>query len=277
MRVAMISNYPWDPVVVPGGVTAVAKQVTRGLARLPEIDLHVVCCMPGVPRDEVVERDGATIHFLTHNFRLSVALNLLPQRRKIGRVIRRLQPDLVHAQGLGTAAAAALDCDLPRILTVHGILWLEPIEAPSLITRLGGRLRQRIAFRQILRAENVIIISGYVAKILPPGPRYRIFTINNPVGDDLFALRNRPRSPHVLVVGGLRRRKDPLTSVRVMKRVLQVVPEATMSLVGVPSGTAWTSRWRATSPTAASATGSGSWAWCPTRLSGGSTSGPRCC
>ena len=54
MRVAMFSDYPTDPEVVPGGVCAVAVQIVRGLARLPDLDLHVICCMPGVRCDSVL-------------------------------------------------------------------------------------------------------------------------------------------------------------------------------------------------------------------------------
>ena len=64
MRVALVCNYPVDPTVVPGGVTAVAHYLVRGLTRVSDIDLHVVCCQRDVPRDSTEERDGATIHFL---------------------------------------------------------------------------------------------------------------------------------------------------------------------------------------------------------------------
>lgn len=238
LRVAMIAGYPWDPEVVPGGVTAVGLATTQALAGVPGLDLHVVCCQPGVPRDLTVERDGATIHFLHHNHRLSQLTAMRPQRRRIAAVLRELRPALVHAQGLGLPAAAALEAPLPHLITVHGIIWREPIEAPSPITRLGDLLRHRQARRQAARARNLVLTSGYVATVLPPAPDRRTFTIPNPVDADLFHLENRPTAPHVLVVGGLRRRKDPMTSVRVMERVLARLPDATMHLLGLPSGTA---------------------------------------
>jgi glycosyltransferase involved in cell wall biosynthesis len=211
---------------------------TRGLARIPEIDLHVICCQQDVPVDTVVERDGATIHFLRHHLRLTQLINLLPLRRKMARVVRNIQPDLAHAQGLGIPAAGALDTDLPCLISIHGIIWKEPSDHPSWITRLGDRLRRREAYRQVLQARNLVLSSHYVAKVLPPKGNYRRFIINNPVGDEIFRIRNQPQSPHILVVGGLRRRKDPLTSVRVMAQVIRQVPDATMHILGVCSGTA---------------------------------------
>jgi len=238
MRVAMTCNYPVDPKVVPGGVTAVAHYLVKGLGRLPGVDVHVICCQPDVPRDSVEERDGATIHFLRNPDRLSLTLDSWLPRRAIANVVRDIRPDLVHAQGLGLSTSAALDSKLPFVLSLHGIIWKEgAIHLPTLVKRLRGRLRAHRAYRQILRTRNVIITSGYAAEVLPKEREYRRFVVNNPVEERVFALRNAPTAPHVLMVGGTRQRKDPMTAVRTMERVLETVPDATMHVLGPPSGT----------------------------------------
>jgi glycosyltransferase involved in cell wall biosynthesis len=201
--------------------------------------MHVVCCQRDVPRDHVEERDGATIHFLTNDGQLTLLLNYGRQRRKVAGTIHRIRPDLVHAQGLGLAAACAIDSGRPFAVTVHGVIWKESgIRLPTLVKRLRGRIRARLALRQILRTENVFVISPYAAEALPPGRTYRKFFVNNPVSDRIFDIRNAPTSPRVLVVGGTRQRKDPMTAIRVMERVLREVPDAEMHLLGPPSGTA---------------------------------------
>ena len=234
----MTCNYPVDPKVVPGGVTAVAHYLVKGLAALSDIDLHVVCCQPDVLENRVEQRDGATIHFLTNRDRFSQLTDSRPQRRRIARVIRAIDPHLVHAQGLGLQTQAALDSGLPFVVALHGVIWREStIRLPTLAERLRGKLRARSAYRQILATRNVFITSGYAAKVLPAQGSYREFVVNNPVGDRLFGIRNEPETPHVLVVGGMRERKDPMTTVRVMERVLRDVPDATMHLLGPPSHT----------------------------------------
>ena len=238
MRVAMTCNYPVDPKVVPGGVTAVAHHLVKGLGRIPELDLHVVCCQRDVPRDSVEERDGATVHFLATPDRFSLTLRSLPERRRMARVIRSIAPDLVHAQGLGLSTAAAIDSRLPFVVSLHGIVWKEGhIRLPTFVKRMRGRLRAKRAYRQILRARNVIITSGYAAEVLPEERAYRKFVLNNPVSERIFVIRNAPASLHVLVVGGTRQRKDPLTAIRTMERVLAEIPAATMDILGPPSGT----------------------------------------
>lgn len=232
----MLCFYPRDLDVLPGGVAAVSYYLSRALARLGEIDLHLVCCQHDAERDLTVERDGLTVHFLRDSFRFSQVTGQRPQRRKMGATLRRLRPDLVHAQGIGVPAAAALDFGGPRALTVHGLFWREPNESPAWTTRVGNRIRARAYPLQIGRFRNQFVTSDYVGRSLPPG-EYRKFRINNPVGDELFAIENRPESPRVLVVGGLRARKDPLTSVAVMARTLEAVPDATMTMLGPASGT----------------------------------------
>ena len=59
----------------------------------------------------------------------------------------------------------------------------------------------------------------------------------NPVGEEIFSLRNRPTSPHIPVVGGLRHRKDPLAAIQVFEHVVAAVPDATMDLLGPDSNT----------------------------------------
>ena len=126
IRVAMTGAYPVDPEVIPGGVSAVAHYMAKGLASSPEIDLHMICCEVNVPRDEVVERDGVTVHFLTNKYRLSQLMNLYFQRRKVARVVQRIQPDIMHAQGLGLPTEACLDSGLPSIVAIHGDIVVHP-------------------------------------------------------------------------------------------------------------------------------------------------------
>ncbi|MFH1841975.1 MAG: glycosyltransferase family 4 protein [bacterium] len=238
MKVAMVGPYPLDSEVVPGGVAAVTQYLTRGLGRIDEIDLHVICCDSQVPQDGEEERDGATIHFRTCPRRLAQSTNWLFQRWLITKVLRYLKPDIVHGQGLELPALVALHSGLPHVVTLHGVIWKETeLDHPSWYRRLRGRFHARQALRQMLQLENVFIISEYAARMLPAAGNYRQFVVNNPIGNEMFTILNQPRSPHIIMVGGLRHRKDPLTGIRVMERVLETVPDATLHILGLMSGT----------------------------------------
>lgn len=238
MRVALICNYPVDPSVVPGGVTAVAHYLVRGLTRVSDVDLHVVCCQPDVPSDFTEERDGARIHFLATNGRFAQLLDERIERRRIARVLERIRPDLAHSEGLGLPTAAVRDSGLPHGVTLHGITWKEAgIHHASWIKSVRGRVRARRHLAQMLWARNVFVTSGYAAEMLPAKGNYRQFVINNPIGDAIFALKNEPSRPHVLFVGGTRHRKDPMTAIRAFEEATIEIPEATMHVIGPPSGT----------------------------------------
>lgn len=231
-------NYPVNPGVVPGGVTAVAHYLVRGLTRVSDVDLHVVCCQTDVVEDAEVERDGATVHFLATTGRFAQLLDERIERRKIAQVVRRIRPDLVHSEGLGLPTAAVRDSGLPHGVTLHGITWKEAsIHHPSWIKELRGKIRAKRHLDQIRWADNVFITSGYAAQMLPAGKEYRQFVINNPIGEEIFAIRNEPTAPHVLVVGGTRHRKDPMTAIRAFEEATRDLPEATMHVLGPSSGT----------------------------------------
>ena len=125
-----------------------------------------------------------------------------------------------------TATAAAADTQLPWAVTLHGVIWRESGLTHTSPTRwLRGRFFARQAYRQLLGVPNVFVISDYAAAMLPPDRPYRTFRINNPVGEEIFSLRNRPTSPHILVVGGLRHRKDPLAAIQVFEHVVAAVKQ----------------------------------------------------
>lgn len=239
IRVAMIASYPIDPGIVPGGVTAVAATLVLGLARRGDIELHVVCCQKDVTRDHTEMRDGALIHFLRDPDRLTQVFGWRSQRVAIARTLAEIRPDVVHAQGLGLATAAAIDSGLPFAISLHGILWKEAsMTHPSWVKRARGRIRARRAMRQLLATTNVFITSTYASRMLPEGRPYREFVVRNPAADELFAIENRPSvPPRILMVGGLRHRKDPLTAILVFEKVLRAFPGATLRIVGPPSHT----------------------------------------
>lgn len=235
----MIAEYPVDPTVVPGGVTAVAHTLARGLARRSDIELHIIACQKDVDVPRREERDGAQVHFVPNSDRWTQLLDWRVQRRDIARTLRGIPVDLVHAQGLGLTTAAAIDSGLPFLVSLHGILWKEAsMTHPSWKKRWRGKLRAQHALKQLLRTKNVFITSAYASEMLPTTQSYREFVVRNPAPDDLFTLENRPTSPpHILFVGGTRHRKDPLTALGALEGVSREHPGVTMSIVGPPSNT----------------------------------------
>lgn len=142
LTVAWFSYFPveWLPGV-PDEARNVPKQHPASWQRVlleefeksPELRLHVVVLRKQFTRDLTFERNGVTFH-LVHTaggwraptlFWLDTIL--------IRRVLRKVQPDVVHAWGTEQGAAlVAQRLGLPNVVTVQGLMsWYATITPPT--------------------------------------------------------------------------------------------------------------------------------------------------
>ena len=236
MRVAFLTPFPASPEMVPGGVAAVASNLVEGLGPAPGVDLHVISCSPEFPEPRTEERHGAAVHCLPAHARWAQLRGYRAERRAIARVLQRIRPDLVHANGLGWPVVAAAESGRPTATSLHGLTWIE-----LRMQRLRGlrgvrtRWRARREYAQVRDIRHLFINTDYVRGHLPEAPGRTVHFVRNPVSEAVFGIRNAPDRPTVLVVGGTRPRKDPLTALRTFRRVCRLVPEARLVLLGPPS------------------------------------------
>ncbi len=218
MRVAIAGDFPEDPQILVGGIQAVIYYTLTGLAAYADLELHVVSCEKWSQASQI----GRIIHrqyprWQTHHLPSPRAIShtrsmLTTDRRSVADALRALQPDLIHAHGQAAAYPwAAFNTGLPTVVTVHGINHLEAAIDPR-----GGRLRgwlRRFIWEQteracLRRAQDIVIISPFVADTIRPYTRARLHTIENPVEEGLFHLTRRPATPaRILYVGSIQKRK----------------------------------------------------------------------
>jgi glycosyltransferase involved in cell wall biosynthesis len=162
---------------------------------------------------------------------------LRPWREAAGRVLRELDADVVHGQGLLAGGLAVTDLHgPPRIVTAHG--------SHAQDTRgwrrrgLGAEARiavvERLATGVVARADAVVSVHPDPAVNLPSQPRRFVYipTIVDPVfagpgGTD-------PRPGRVLYCGGARRIKGWDLLAAAWPDVSAALPEATLHVVGWP-------------------------------------------
>ncbi len=234
MRVAIVGLYPRDPARLRGGVEAVTLQLSRGLARIPDVDVHVLVSEAGRPPGVERPEPGITVHSLGGAARFGNLLFALPDRRRIARALRALAPDIVHAHGAHRESLGALESGLPTVVTIHGILEAEIGLERSLGKRVRGMFRRQLVAAAFRRMRNVILLTPEVEEHYRDRLRgARTWVIGNPV-DARFFETTAAEDPNVLLFSGLLiPRKGIPNLLEAMARVVREVPDAKLRLAGM--------------------------------------------
>jgi len=227
--------------MILGGIQAVVYNTLQRLRDYGDLDLHVVTCekwrdrLPD--RAQVVQDGRLTIHYLPSSPRIPHTVSMwTTDRWAIGRRIKALAPDLIHAHGQAAAYPfAAFDTGRPAVVSVHGINMLE-----AQLERRGGWLRGSLrvglwghAERGCLRrATDLVVTSPFVGRVIAAHARGRLHVIENPVDETFLRLEPEPVPGKVLIVGTIRPLKGTMEAIQAMKLVRQQVPYAELCVVG---------------------------------------------
>ena len=189
MKVALVGVYPEDENRIRGGVEAVTLRLSRGLAAMDGIEVHVVVCDARRPPGRSSPRADLHIHSIGGAKKLGNILFALPDRRRIARALGEIGPDIVHAHSADRFALGAIESGIPAVVTIHGIIERESGLETGAAGRLRGYLRNRLAATALRRMKNVILLSPYVAEHYRDElAGARKWTIENPVDDRFFEL-----------------------------------------------------------------------------------------
>jgi len=241
IRVAMLGQYPLDEQRILGGVEAVMVPLLYSLARFRDLEVHVVTCQPGVEDRVTQTASGLPLHILR---RRRLGRITFHKRDVLGmrRALQRLAPDIVHAQGMGIYAAAAVHSPYPHVVTTHGIFSREAEFATGLASRFRGFLDSIHERYCLARVRNLISISPYVEEELMRmgGFDGRVYRIENPVADAYFTVSSEGEEATILYAGRVMPRKDLLTLLRALVRVRKEVPQVCLRVAGeTESGAAY--------------------------------------
>jgi glycosyltransferase involved in cell wall biosynthesis len=251
MRIAMVGPYPPPGRPPTGGIEAVSVSLVRALLD-SGVDVTVVTSTDLVRRPRE-ERDGdLTMRLVPAGTLSRGSVPYLAEGRLIMRTLRRLAPDIVHAQGQTHTTLAAIAAGLPTVVTLHGIIYRERLIGDPTATR-AARIRERAAKglyarfeRETLRrARDLIMISPYVRESVAPLSRARLHDIPNPIDDSFYAVRREPVPGRILFVGVISPRKNVLILARSFREVARRVPHASLHIVGRPGDRAYLDALRA--------------------------------
>ncbi|MDH7485894.1 MAG: glycosyltransferase family 4 protein [Anaerolineae bacterium] len=231
MRVALLGLYPVRPDWILGGEEAVIAMLAGRLSRDPTLDLHVITFRGAEAGDRVEKRPGLTVHRLAQP-----ALGRLTwhrvEIRRLHRLLRSLQPDVVHGHGSQVYAAAAVRSGFPAVVTVHGIMAREARTLQVWWRRMARTLDgwyERAALRDV---QDLIAISPYVLEAYPWLRPARVHCIENPVEDLFFETVRQEEPARLLCPARVIPRKGILFLLQALPPLLREFPALQLRIAG---------------------------------------------
>jgi len=235
MRVALFSRYPRSFGLPKGGVESVTVILARALARMADLDVHLVTLEKGLP-DEVVEKDGkVTIHRLVASSWPQI-LDILagPGRKRLIDKIRQLDPDVVHSHE--TFGLTMGGFEIPHVFTVHGFDHANIPAEGRPFARSRSLLWKIVENQGLGRQKAIISISPYVREMIEKyASRAAIYDIDNPVDDRYFDIPEDSQDStenRVLILGWINERKNTLGAVRAMAHAIRSGADGTLVVAG---------------------------------------------
>ena len=225
LRVAMIGNYPMDDHSIDGGVQAVTVYLANALAATNRLDLHVVTFKDGMHNYKIEKKRGFNLHIIP-NQSLGVYTFYYLNYCSLKHCLKRINPDMLHAQGAGMPGYLAVKTGIPSLITFHGML----AEDAKYMSKYTQRLRQKLYSLICERycrnnASHVINISPYVKKYFGSKLRAKTYYIPNPVKEDFFNLGGTEEKGRVLFAGRISHRKgimDLIAAVRHIRNKVKI-------------------------------------------------------
>lgn len=224
MRVVMLGQYPLDEQRIVGGIEAVMVPLLRKLATFADLELHVVTCQPGVEEQQRATEFGLPLYILKRRRFGRLTFHMRDVLR-MQRVIEHIAPDVVHAQGTGIYAMAAVRSPHSHVITMHGII---------LSTYLRGFIDRLCERYSVARAKNLISISPYVEQRLARMGCFggRIYRIENPVDERFFTVNGQGDAMTLLYAGRVIPQKGLLNLLKVLVEVRRVYPQVCLRVAG---------------------------------------------
>jgi len=201
----------------PGFGTAPAA-LLQGFAKLPEVEIHIVCCT----QKPLASPEKIAPNIFYHSLlvpkmgwmRTFYSGCILAARKKL----REIQPDLVHGQGTERdCAISAVFSGFPNVLTLHGNMRLiaQVNSAPPFsFLWLSARLERLV----LPRTDGVVCITNYTREAVRNLAR-ATWLLPNAVEEGLFNVRAAPDTsapPVGLCIGSVCLRKNQNAFIRAL-------------------------------------------------------------
>lgn len=212
------------------------------LAKRSEIELHIITLSPHVCRDQAVQANNISFHFLKsgfpfigHGFPAYFPLDVLTgfylEVRKVVSQIEKIKPDLVHAHGTEYAyGLSAISSGVPFLLSIQGVITEYHKVDKSFRNLVVSYLEQN----QIKRCKYFACRTKFDSDFVKThNPNAEIFTLQEAVNNVYFKANWQDEdSKIILFVGALCKRKGVEVLLKSLPYVKKIVPGVSLCLIG---------------------------------------------
>jgi glycosyltransferase involved in cell wall biosynthesis len=138
----------------------------------------------------------------------------------IRKLIKEIQPDIVHGQGTERECAlAAVFSGFPNVLTIHGNMRVHAKRGENK-GKPYYRLAAALESIALCRTDGVVSISNYTDELVKPLAA-RTWLLPNAADSRYFAASHAPANPPtILFVGGLDERKNPIGFIKACGKLI---------------------------------------------------------
>ena len=236
MHIAMVTPFPEDSNNIDGGVAGAAKYLVDELSKQPNIKVTVVVPKGGSYKTTHERSGNYDIYRLSKTgfwkFMPGTLYDIFAGKRQVENFLRKLNPDIVHFQGLTFLAA---DCELQNILTIHGIA-----EKDASWDNRWGMLRslKRLLLKSTeeygrSRVPHIILISRYTSKFLQEkNSIQKTWFIDNPVADSYFDIERQFEPGRIFCCSKIRPLKNTLGLIKAFSLINQQYPDSLLRIAG---------------------------------------------
>ncbi len=212
MKVLWLCQYPFESLLRFSGTGIVPNarpatwlvNLSSALGKYyPEIELHILTETAKIRHDESFVDSGVNFHlvrsrssipFTLKGFPswapLDAATKFLLNRRKLGRYIDKIQPDLLHIHGTETVyGLMAIKPGLPVLVSLQGIITKISEQERNLRYRLIQKFERDTIRRSTFFIAKTPFARDFIRSINPDA---RVFEIENPMNEVFFSTIRHP-------------------------------------------------------------------------------------
>jgi glycosyltransferase involved in cell wall biosynthesis len=237
LRVMMVSEFPFNHVVV-GGVQSAVQILVEALAKRDDVEeVLLLSFLPSLARDQIERwNKKLTVHYAVGQKRFLLPTQSYWDLQKAKEVAHRFQPDIVHAQGTGGHGDVGVRLDYPNALTIHGVGSFEA-ELRERKNKIIGPVRIWLTRKMIARimrnARLVISISEFDRLHCLSHGTERVVGVPNAVRYEFVQTKSEfPTTQRIVFNGVVIPRKNVVGLVRAFRKVKEQVPDAILDIVG---------------------------------------------